>query len=170
MPRYFQRNQYLIGDSAYQLTRRMITPFKKPFRAGLSKPKKAFNMRLSKLRIRIEHTIGILKARFGCLRCLPNPSRLNQDTLQWCYAWIVACAVLHNILLDFNDPWKPSQEQQLEILQEEQELTQREASRRATVEGVGVTLRDGESLSNSRHDREARRDRLYNEFLQDVTT
>lgn len=161
--RYFGGNRYLIGDSAYKLTNQMVTPFKKPFRGQLSASKKAFNKQLSKLRIRIEHTIGILKARFGCLRCLPNPPRLNKNTMQWCYAWIVACAILHNILLEYNDPWRPSNEQQAEIRREEQDILYTEAVARAQREGVYVSELEEDTLM----DEGLRREGVYNEFLRE---
>ena len=53
------------------------------------------------MRIIIEHTIGILKARFASLRSLPIRINNNKD-IQEAYIWVGACVVLHNILL--HDP------------------------------------------------------------------
>lgn len=45
---YFGRNQYLLGDSAYKITPRMIAPYKKPRNAVHSRDKKRFNRCLSR--------------------------------------------------------------------------------------------------------------------------
>lgn len=44
---YFTFNQYLIGDSAYEVTEHMITPYKKPRNGKLCRDKRQFNKLLS---------------------------------------------------------------------------------------------------------------------------
>jgi hypothetical protein len=59
---------------------------------------RAFNRRLSSVRIVIEHTFGLFKGRFPCLRGLgPHTS------MQEIYRTIEALIVLHNIAIDLND-------------------------------------------------------------------
>ncbi|RPB18393.1 hypothetical protein L211DRAFT_764439, partial [Terfezia boudieri ATCC MYA-4762] len=65
---FFSRNEYLLAGSAYKVTPRLIAPYKKPWNGILSPEKREFNKCLSRLCIRVEHTIGILKARFASLR------------------------------------------------------------------------------------------------------
>ena len=54
--------QYLLADSAYGLTDTVIPTYKAP--AAYEASKAEFNFRLAESRVRNEHTIGILKARF----------------------------------------------------------------------------------------------------------
>lgn len=58
---FFKQHEYLLGDSAYKLTPRMIVPFKQ-YGGSLPMAKKHFNTCLSKFHMQIEHTIGMLKA------------------------------------------------------------------------------------------------------------
>ena len=104
----------------------------------------------------VEHTIGVLKARFASLRVLPNSSRMNASKMEWCYAWIGACVVVHNLLLKFNDPWAPEEDIINEILIEE------------TQERNGIGTRNGDVLDegNNHDDSHRKRDELYSEFLR----
>ena len=103
---YFKRHEYLIGDSAYKLTPRMIVPFKGEGE-GVAHQRRRFNTMLSKLRRRVEHTVRMLKARFTFLRCVPNVGSLSELQLRQVYASIGASVVIHNLLLDYNDNWEP---------------------------------------------------------------
>jgi hypothetical protein len=57
---HFQANKYIIGDSAYGPHTFMVYVYKKPVGAPLHPDNKSFNTRLSKPRVSLEHTIGIL--------------------------------------------------------------------------------------------------------------
>ena len=65
-----------------------------------------FNRRLSNTRVRVEHCIGILKARFQSLREL-RIRVCNADDVQFCIKWLRCCCVLHNMLLsdEADDEW-----------------------------------------------------------------
>lgn len=53
--RYFRNEEYLLGDSAYKLTKQLIVPFKRSTVAGsLTRPKRHFNTHLSKPRVRVD--------------------------------------------------------------------------------------------------------------------
>ncbi|MCU1500525.1 MAG: hypothetical protein JWM47_4478 [Acidimicrobiales bacterium] len=39
--------------------------------------------------------------------------------MNWVYAWIGGCVVLHNLLLDLNEPWEPNEDEIAAILEEE---------------------------------------------------
>jgi hypothetical protein len=116
---FSNKHQYLLADSAYGITNRIISPFKK--RRGthetLSKDKKRFNRNLSHLRIKIEHTIGILKHRFRSLRKLPVRI-INTHDIKWVLEWIGSCVILHNLLIT-TDVWEPTQEELQVVLQDE---------------------------------------------------
>ena len=61
--KYFSAGEFLLGDAAYAASHVMVHPYKKPANAL---PENAFfNMKLSSVRIRIEHCIGMIKAQFG---------------------------------------------------------------------------------------------------------
>ncbi|GAO46778.1 hypothetical protein G7K_0999-t1 [Saitoella complicata NRRL Y-17804] len=66
---YFGPTQYLLADSAYSNTMSIVTPFKQY--QGYTARKAGFNCEVSHIRVTVEHTIGVLKARFGSLQCLP---------------------------------------------------------------------------------------------------
>ncbi|POW06436.1 hypothetical protein PSTT_08985 [Puccinia striiformis] len=63
---YFDEGQYLLADSAYELTNTVIPSYKSP--ASNSSINTEFNYCVAKARVRNEHTIGILKARWSSLQ------------------------------------------------------------------------------------------------------
>ncbi len=76
----------LLGDRGYPCQPRLLTPYPDP-EAG---PQQNFNRAHCRTRARVEMTIGLLKARFQCLRHLRVTPERACDI-------IVACVVLHNI-------------------------------------------------------------------------
>jgi hypothetical protein len=60
---------------------------------------------------------GILKARFSSLRRLPNRI-ITESDLNWTYAWIDSCIILHNLLIDDAES-APSAEEIQQIVEEE---------------------------------------------------
>lgn len=95
----------MLADLAYILTNWCITPFKTPRGGFLTPEMRKFNKCLSGLRIKIEHTIGRLKARFSYLRVIPNKGNLSQDQLREIYKAIGSAVILHN-MLHLEDPWE----------------------------------------------------------------
>ncbi|KZZ97858.1 Transposase, IS4-like protein [Ascosphaera apis ARSEF 7405] len=99
----FRPGEYLLGDKAYELDPYMITPFKAPQVRG--ERERAFNIAHATERVGIEHTFGVLKARWESLRNLPlriREEKEEQDQ-QRVGQWILACVVLHNFLHDMNE-------------------------------------------------------------------
>ena len=72
---FFQDSQgYILGDSAYRLTNRVIRPFKAPEIEVQRDPdgtRRHFNESLSTARVKVEHAFGLLKSRY------PMVSRLR---------------------------------------------------------------------------------------------
>jgi hypothetical protein len=102
---FFQTpNEYLLGDKGYALSNRVIIPYKEPLRAYPQR--RRFNKHLSAARVKIEHCFGILKSRFPSLKSLPIYIRHAKDHKKAC-EWIVACCILHNMILtiDGKDDW-----------------------------------------------------------------
>jgi hypothetical protein len=67
--KFFEAHQYLLADSAYGLSTHTIPPYKKPA-SPLAGDNKSFVWKLSHIRIDIEHSFGMLKARFQSLTSL----------------------------------------------------------------------------------------------------
>lgn len=85
----------ILGDSAYQCTPSIITPFKD---YGNLQPKHTFfNFKHSQTRVTIEQAFGMLKSRFRQL--FYCKLRSNEVLLHF----IRACVVLHNLCIDNND-------------------------------------------------------------------
>lgn len=110
---FFSGSEYVIGDSAYTLSSRMITPFKKPSRGSLSTQEHRFNNALSGVRVSVEHCIGILKGRFQSLRGMRKMHRNERGLRTTCH-WFRACAILHNLVVSVDEvstDWVESEEE-----------------------------------------------------------
>ncbi|KAG2227872.1 hypothetical protein INT45_002110 [Circinella minor] len=116
---YFKENEYLLGDSGFECLKNIIAPYKKPRNSGLTDQEDTFNMRLSSVRIPIEHTIGILKMRFQSLRELPIRLQ-DKDSAKHAVDWIKACMILHNTITAYRLDDMYNEEGLTTILQEQQ--------------------------------------------------
>ncbi len=72
---FFGPGQYLLGDSAYTLSLRMLVPYRNPH--AQIEENAAFNLRFSSARVKIEHVMGLLKNRWASLRGLRTQVRLK---------------------------------------------------------------------------------------------
>lgn len=93
--RYFQSHYYLIGDAAYPLSNRMLTPYRD--NGHLQPWQRVYNTKHSKTRVVIERAFGMLLARF---RKLKYVYAYNTEFIPLI---ILACCVLHNICIDNDD-------------------------------------------------------------------
>ena len=82
---------YIIGDSAYPLKKWLVVPYKN--NGHLSAKQKKFNRHLSRGRVVVENTIGMLKGRFRRLKYL---EMYNLNEVQMV---ISAACVLHNVCI-----------------------------------------------------------------------
>ena len=94
--------EYIIGDSAYPSTPTCI-PLYKGALAEIP-DNRDFNHVAAHLRIVSEHTIGAWKNRFSSCKELRRQIRTAEDVTYIC-RWMTACVVLHNMMMDFDDPW-----------------------------------------------------------------
>jgi hypothetical protein len=100
---FFSRKQYLMADTAYALSKWCLKPYTEP---AASIPRNArFNYLFAKARVVNEHTIGILKNRWASLKGLPHQIQKTAE-LKSVSNWILACVVLHNMLMSFGDEWR----------------------------------------------------------------
>ncbi|XP_067249432.1 putative nuclease HARBI1 [Chanodichthys erythropterus] len=79
---------FLLGDRGYPCQPKLMTPYPEP-EPG---PQQRFNVAHCRTRAQVEMTIGLLKARFQCLRHLRVTPERACDI-------ILACVVLHNIAI-----------------------------------------------------------------------
>jgi hypothetical protein len=100
-------SQYLLDDSAYSNIIYLIASYK-ALHVNNSDIWR-FNKRLSRIQIDIEHAFDILKSRWKSLIDLRLQIR---DIKDYTYAirWIIACVVLHNILVDIQNDWDEEEE------------------------------------------------------------
>jgi hypothetical protein len=114
----------------YQFLRNLLN-------AELSREDKQFNFLHARARVNSEHCIGILKARFQCLKELRVPVR-DRTSVAHVNAWVKLCCVLHNFLLDIKDGIDDNWERPL-------------ISRQDSVESSDpVNINNGQSSSNCR--------------------
>uniref|UniRef100_A0A0K8VC70 Putative nuclease HARBI1 n=1 Tax=Bactrocera latifrons TaxID=174628 RepID=A0A0K8VC70_BACLA len=95
--KFFSSQQWLAGDSAYSLSETMITPFRSNARVLDINFRINFNLRHSKLRVRVEHCFGLLKERFCSLKEF-RARLIDKESHNLCCDWFVVCCILHNIL------------------------------------------------------------------------
>ncbi|XP_066599956.1 putative nuclease HARBI1 [Prorops nasuta] len=124
-PDKFPGDTHLIGDAAYAIQKYLMVPFKD--NGHLSEEQVHFNKCLSRARMMIERSIGLLKGRFrSILDTLPMK---RTDIVP---KYIMACCILHNICLLKND----TLEENIIVINEQAEQT----------EGVNTTERSQEGI------------------------
>ncbi|KAF7334180.1 DDE Tnp4 domain-containing protein [Mycena venus] len=106
---YFENGEYILADKGYPSSPFTVRPFDEPEIAAASIEDKermqAFNLRLSRIRIIVEHAFGLFKGRFPSLHGM-GPHHDIEDI----YRTIEALMVSHNMAIDFrdqpNDEWR----------------------------------------------------------------
>jgi len=81
----------------------MVWSFKKQSGKEITEEHERFNKLLSKVRMRSEHTIGILKGRFPWLRSIRMKITKNKRLLRGILQMLDATIILHNMLLTFKE-------------------------------------------------------------------
>ena len=106
----------IVADSAFPCTTSIMKPYTC---ATLTPEEKNFNYRLSRARMVTEYVYGRLKGRF---RVLYRKCECNQQTMK---AITLACIVLHNTCIEYNEPLPP----QLDIAADPTTLERRDRDR-----------------------------------------
>ncbi|KAE8982445.1 hypothetical protein PF005_g23400 [Phytophthora fragariae] len=99
--RYFSSGEYLIGDSGYAISERLITPYKMPRAARVETA--AFNTIVSSARFVNENCIGTLKNRWSSLYGVRTQIKEAKD-FKKVNNHILLCVLLHNITLQMTNP------------------------------------------------------------------
>jgi hypothetical protein len=100
---FFDLNQYLLGDSAFENRWFVVSSFKKLPKQELTWKQQRFNDKLASLRVISEHCIGMLKGRFPWLRSIRLRIVPDDNSIKKILRLIKATIVLHNILIVFGD-------------------------------------------------------------------
>ena len=88
-----QLGLYFVGDAAYPVSERLLTPFTGSQRNDENRD--AFNYYLSQLRIRIEMAFGLLVGKFRILK-----GKLEADDMRTNSKTLMSCARLHNFIIE----------------------------------------------------------------------
>lgn len=88
---------WLAADSAYELSDQVQTPYSRPAQGKrLSNRQKAYNEKLSSLRVRVEIAFGMLKKKFKILSNI-----IEYSNTRICGKIIRSCFLLHNFCRSF---------------------------------------------------------------------
>ena len=114
------------ADSAYPPETWSVSPFKKPINGQLTADQRTYNYWVSKasstlhskldkshslqIRIRVEHTIGMLKGTFQSLKEI-RVQLINTKRHMVIIMWARVCIVLHNLIIriegdNFDERWR----------------------------------------------------------------
>lgn len=93
---FLPNNTFIIGDSAYNVSEWLISPFKNY--GAITQLQKDFNFKLSSTRMVIEMAFGLLKNRFRRILHFCELSNMNLIV-----NLVLAACVLHNICIIRND-------------------------------------------------------------------
>ncbi|OQR95972.1 hypothetical protein ACHHYP_20867 [Achlya hypogyna] len=93
----FGPDEDLLGDSANGECSNLVPSFKKVPHKALGREHDLFNTRLAKIRIRVEHAIGILKGRFQHLKRIRLVRGSKEDLVKIMHI-IRAATILHNMI------------------------------------------------------------------------
>jgi len=100
---YFDPQQYLLGDSAFENCWFLVSAYKKPTGTHIPYEHERFNDCMSKPRVISEHCIGLLKGRFPWLREIRTVIKGKKD-LKRILFYIDVCVILHNLLVNSKVP------------------------------------------------------------------
>lgn len=97
--RILPRGHHILADAGYGVSPAVMTPYNEKDEGGsLTNVQTKFNYKLSSTRMVIEGAFGLLKERFNILK-----KPLEERTPRASVRVVVACLVLHNLLIDFQD-------------------------------------------------------------------
>jgi len=99
----FSEHEFNLGDSAFSNSPFMVSSFKKQSGEEIPAEHERFNKLLSKVRMRSEHTIGILKGRFPWLRSIRMKITTKKRSLRRILRLLDATIILQNMLLTFKE-------------------------------------------------------------------
>ncbi|KAJ0393686.1 hypothetical protein P43SY_008384 [Pythium insidiosum] len=99
---YFTGDEYLVGDTGYALTTRLIVPYKQP--AANSPENTTFNEIISSARVVNENCIGLIKNRWMSLKGVRTQIKAASD-FKAVNDHVLTCVLLHNMAMVLEDTW-----------------------------------------------------------------
>jgi hypothetical protein len=129
-------NYHVLADAGYLMLPYMLTPYE--ITSTMPRSEVVYNYKHSKTRIVVECALGLLKGRFRKLSML-----LNQKNTTSMAELIIACMLVHNLLIDVHDPVPVEEEP---ILNNDAEESQRNGTLSFLANQKRDQIRD--SLSN----------------------
>jgi len=115
--KFFSEKEFLAGDSAYAMTQNLITPFRSNSSDYTEEIRLKFNTYFSKFRVRIENCFKDLKEVFCSLKEM-RFRLIDEDSYLNCCSWILACCIIHNIMLGEEKPAQDESNIQVEYPEE----------------------------------------------------
>jgi len=143
---FFNKNEYLLGDTAYTTNDHMITPFKQPRAKGSNE--QMFNATLSARHVVIENTFGLLKARFPGITHISIKIR-DQSTHKRVVNYFEVACIIHNFLLqeETEDDWEDPED--LEHARRHQNMIEQISKEREQARGEKNQRRKDDDLRES---------------------
>ncbi|XP_033111060.1 putative nuclease HARBI1, partial [Anneissia japonica] len=89
----------LLGDPAYPLHHWLMKGF--PVRENITREQRRFNYRLSKARMVVERSFGMLKGRWRLLM------KRNDSALRNISHMVLSCCILHNFCIEEGEVYNP---------------------------------------------------------------
>ncbi|XP_033103786.1 protein ANTAGONIST OF LIKE HETEROCHROMATIN PROTEIN 1-like [Anneissia japonica] len=121
----------ILGDPAYPLNNWLMKGF--PDRDNMPNAHRRFNYRLSKARMVVERSFGMLKGRWRILM------KRNDSELKHIPNMVLACCILHNMCIENGDVYNPSWDDENE---DEVEQPQHQAEDRPINNATGNEIRE----------------------------
>ena len=140
---FFNKNDYLLGDSAYTTNDFMVTPFKQPRAKGSNE--QMFNATLSAQRVAIENTFGLLKARFPGITNVSIRIR-NEVTHKRVVNYFEAACILHNFLVEVEGEERWEVPEDMEYTRRHQVMVEQILQERGQQRGEGRTKQKDDDL------------------------
>lgn len=100
---FFTGNEYVLGDTAFRASAHMVPAFKRLPGATLLRDREFFNTKLAKIRIRSEHCIGLIKARFQYFKNIRALIK-NKNDLRRVIQLFLSVVIIHNLLVEHPVP------------------------------------------------------------------
>lgn len=132
---FFSSNQYLLGDTAFRPSQHIVPPYKKLPGALLSREQEFFNSKLSIIRVRSEHCIGLVKARFQFFKGVRIIIRHARD-LRRIIRLFMTAVVIHNLLVEEPLPAELREETEAECVSEDAMNEERDACEGSVLAGA----------------------------------
>jgi len=101
--KYFNNKEYLLGDSAFSASSVLVPTFKKGSNSNLRHNQGYFNTKLTKVRIKNKHCLGLLKAWFQHLQGHHWVIKSKRD-LDMILQVMMCTVILHNLLINHPIP------------------------------------------------------------------